>query len=1161
MKLYWSLLIGVCLAVSGLAAHAQQTSGEITGTVTDNTGAVIVGATVTATNTATQQVRSTTSNAAGNYVMPYLAPGTYNLVCSKQGFQAMRQQSIDVTVGAVLDISFAMQIGAVTSEITVTSAAPLLSTESTALQTNIGSRQIVSLPLNGRDYLSLVALTPNVENESAGGGGGGLMGGVRAQQAISVAGQRLEFNHYTLDGVENTDPDFNSYIIHPSVDALQEFTVLTGIYSAEFGRGASQINVTTRPGTNSYHGTAFEFLRNDYVDAHIWRQTGKKNPFKRNDYGFFLGGPLSIPHVFNAKNKLFFASSFEVDQDHELDRFVGSLPTQNMAAGDLSNYGIPKIYFPASRKATGACPVSSGGSYDPTTDTCIVSGTLNVIPSQYISPQAKAIMKVLYPTFPADTAAGYANDYETQSPLKIESTQFNQRIDWTQNSRSNWFGRFSWENDLDASATLIPQADSTFVGTTVRQAVIGNTFVVNQHMVNDARFAWDQFNNNYAGYYYGTTSDIPSQLGISGFTSVGGPTTNGVPAIGLSGGITGGGGQTPWITRDNLFQWIDDISYVKGNNSFKFGGMIERDRFNNFGNQKSVGEFDFDGASTNNPAIGSGTGFSFADFLFGTLSQYYRVAALPSAQLRRTIYAAYIQDDYKMRRNLTLNLGLRYDNTRPWVDKHDTIINMQWFQSGVNTTYTSPLPWVQPNSVLVPAAPTPILTRPGSGDFYQGIPFRYAEPQLVQRGNQYMGRSTVNASDFNYGPRVGINWAPGSNWSIRAGFGIYYMMDITNAVFDMVRNGGGKDGAVIGQNARTPGGVTNTLSSPWANEVGSPSCPGFSGVCQIAPQIQMNDQHNHTPYVEQYMFNVERQLSRNVAVDVGYMGNQGHHLMRDWIFNQAVPPSGPTDTSSVASRRPFPAYGNGQDMKDVGSSVYNAGDVKVTQRLSHGLQYMVALTWSHAIDFGSGVRPNGGDTLWPTNSYNMRAERGNSQFDMRRRLVGSFVYSLPFGAGQQFAPSNAVVNHIVSGWSMGGIITFADGTARNASTPLASPMGVLQNQPDATGQPYAPKNRNAAHYYNAAAFDYTNPALTYREGTMMRMTLTGPGSKIVDANISRTFHLWESHQLLFRVESFNLTNTVNWDAPGSSDTRSKTFGIITTASPMRELQGAIKYEF
>jgi Carboxypeptidase regulatory-like domain len=281
-----------CLATVAILAVYPQQFGEITGTTTDSTGAVIPGSVVTLTNTATQQVRTATSNGSGVYSLPNMLPGAYDFRAEKTGFKVSIRRGVEIQVGDVIRGDFALELGEVSQQVEVAGATELLNTESSTMGSVVGARQIVDLPLNGRDYLSLVTLSTNASAEGGGTGGSGLQGGVRGSTAISVAGQRLEYNHYTLDGAENTDPNFNSYIIHPSVDALQEFKVQTGIYSAEFGRGASQINVNTLPGTNAYHGAAFEFLRNFYLDARPWNVTGTKTPFRRNDYGFTLGGPI-----------------------------------------------------------------------------------------------------------------------------------------------------------------------------------------------------------------------------------------------------------------------------------------------------------------------------------------------------------------------------------------------------------------------------------------------------------------------------------------------------------------------------------------------------------------------------------------------------------------------------------------------------------------------------------------------------------------------------------------------------------------------------------------------------------------------------------------------------------------------------------------------------
>ena len=385
MKFFCTLLIVALVAFASSVAYAQQTTGQFTGTVTNASGAVVPGATVTATNVATQQVRTTSTNDTGAYTIPYLTPGVYAIKAQKQGFATEENANITLDVGSDLRVDFKMQVGQVTQQVEVSTAAPQISTESTAVESTVEAQQITALPLNGRDYIQLVALNPNVVAETTNNSNGqGGLGGTRAADLISISGQHLEYNHYTLDGIENTDPDYQTYIIRPSVDALQEFTVLTGVYSAEFGKGASQINATTLPGTNTYHGTAYDFLRNDDADAKIWTQPGAKNLFHREDYGFVLDGPLSIPHVVNGKDRLFFTSYFEGQNDKQLNLEKSSQLTQDMMAGNFADgmAGEYKIYWPASQVwsgTKGACQISSGGSYNTTTQTCTVAGTPNVI--------------------------------------------------------------------------------------------------------------------------------------------------------------------------------------------------------------------------------------------------------------------------------------------------------------------------------------------------------------------------------------------------------------------------------------------------------------------------------------------------------------------------------------------------------------------------------------------------------------------------------------------------------------------------------------------------------------------------------------------------------------------------------------------------------------
>jgi hypothetical protein len=1156
---YFKALLVVGSLGLGISQSYGQQTGEITGTVADSTTAVISGAALTVTNTSTQQVRTAISNESGSYTIPYLLPGNYDVKAEKAGFKVTTQAGVDVEVGGVARIDFSLQVGTTSQQVIVSTGEPLLASESVSLGTVIENKQITDLPLNGRDYLSLVALSPNVVSEAPSTAGSTLQGGVRAATALSVAGQRLEFNHYTLDGVENTDPNFNSYIIHPSIDAIQEFRVQTGVYSAEFGKGASQINVTTRSGANAYHLVAFEFLRNDYFDAKEWRQAGPKDPFRRNDYGFTLGGPISIPGLFDGKDRLLFMSNFEKLSDKLTTQENASFPTLAMRSGDFSAPGINPIYDPLTRVFT-----ATGGTATPFPG--------NIIPQSRLSPQALALLSYLPPpTYPGNSLLGPngTGNFVRQALAPTESTQFTQRIDWIERQQLTWFGRFSWQSDF----TTVPApniTDTLNVPTTVRQAVIGNTLIISPTKVNEARFAWDQFNNAIEGHFANTT-DIQSTLGIQGLSAPS-PVAYGLPTVGLGGGVNGFGGGSPYITRDQLFQGADSLSIIKGRHAITVGGEIRRDRYNQDGNQKATGEVDFDGASTNDPGKPAATGFVTADFMLGFLSQYYRVIALANGQLRRTSFATFIQDDWKATPKLTINAGLRYENARPWTDKNDNMIGTDLSSgSGVATG-----PWQglgsTPVSTLIPNTPQVILTRPGSGDFYQGLNFRYAstvscneinfcDSQQVQRGDQFMGHALVDANNWDFGPRVGLNYSPSKDMTFRAAYGIFFAQDIGNPLFDQARNLGGKDGTPVPTSGRDV-----MLSSPWASEA-SAKCPGWNGPCLAAPQVQTFAQHNRTPYVQQYLFNIQRQLNQNTVLELGYLGNVGHHLNRDILYNQAIPKSGPTDPTSIVQRKPFPAYGNFQTDASVVNSAYNALSVKLSQRIAHGLTYLVGFTWAKSMDNGSAVRPNGNNIFIPTNTYNLRGERGVSQFDLPHRFVASYLYELPFGKDKAFA-THGPLTYIIGGWQWGGILTLADGTGYSYTqladlANIGTPQG---NQPDYTGISSIPLHRSAKEFWNVAAANVTNSDLSWRMGSMGRNTLRTPGSEDFDSSLTKDIHIWESHVLNFRFEAFNVLNHPNWNPPSADARNATTFGVVTSALTQgsgaeRQLQFALKYSF
>jgi hypothetical protein len=663
--------------------------------------------------------------------------------------------------------------------------------------------------------------------------------------------------------------------------------------------------------------------------------------------------------------------------------------------------------------------------------------------------------------------------------------------------------------------------------------------------VNDFRFGWNAFANDRVGLQ-AYERNVQEELGIPGLFAAH-PAAYGIPAVSVGNGITGFGSGDPWVARNHTFQVTDSLSVIRGRHSIKFGFEFRRDRFNNFGNQKSTGEFIFQGRATFDPANRNATGFGYADFMIGELAQAARALATANALLRGTALYGYVQDDWKITNRLTLNLGLRYENTRPWYDKYRGIMNLQIFDPGVGANGLLP-----PDQTRVP-----ILTRPGGGDFYEDLAFRYHDGIPIQAGDEFLGRSLVNSDNNDFAPRIGLAYSPTDRWTFRTGAGVFYTKDTGNPVFDMARNQAGRGFFASNDERRN-----SNLGDPWAFQRSNFQCTGWAGDCLGPFQVLANDVNRRTPYVFQWLFNVQRQLSENIGLEIGYQGNAGRKLERQRNYNQAVLKTGPNDARSIPQRRPWPAHDRIQTVDGSVNSNYNALSLKLQQRFSKGLTYLVGYTWSKSIDGGSAIRTNSGDNLWPNNSYDLAAERGLSQFHVGQRFVASTLYELPFGQGKPYLSGANAIEKIFGGWQVGGIVTLSEGAPTNVGNIGDSfSVGGLGNRPHATGTSPLPDEPSAQQFWNIAAFDTRNPNLSWLAGNAGRNVLIRPGTIQADLSLAKNIRIREGHQLQFRFETFNSFNHPNWNTP-STDARSiSNFGVVTSARTMRELQFGLKYVF
>ncbi|MBI2686893.1 MAG: TonB-dependent receptor [Acidobacteria bacterium] len=1105
-----------------------QTFGEITGEVRDTSGAIVPGVTVTITNTATNAVRSAASNDAGVYSFPSLPPGTYNLRAEKQGFKAASVKQVEVQVQQTVRLDLDMAVGAVSETIEVSGTVTLLTTENATLGTVVENKRIVELPLNGRNYLQLVSLAPNTATGfPSAGQAQSRQGGFRADAAISVGGQRGAFNHYSLDGVENTDPNFNTFVIQPSIDALQEFKVQTGIYPAEFGRATTQINVLTKSGGNRFHGTAFEFLRNEKLDAKNYAFTAArppKDPFKWNQYGGTFSGPVIIPKLFNGRDKLFFMGNYEAFRQRRSTQSVYTLPTTAMQGGNFS--GVSEIYDPRTRV------VAADGTITSTR----FPG--DIIPADRIDPFSKKLLEFYrQPNLP-----GLSRNYQQAQGAPINRDQFILRMDFVESAKSQWAGRYSWGDEVQFNAGL--NLNGSQVLTNVEQYTGTNTRTLTPNIVNETRFGYTRFYNSTARELAGQR-DVVKELAIPGLAT-GAPITWGIPSIGIS-NYSGFGDDSegPYENKNSSLQFLNNTSWVHGRHTFRFGGEIRRDQFNQDGNQFARGSFGFEANATRRSGVGNNVGGNaFADFLLGEIRRPETAVAIGSARFRATSFSFYIDDSWKVTPKLTLALGLRYENTPPWLDTTGRL-------------FTAAIPFMDSTPNIQDQSRYPYFLRQGIGtDPYASIAVRWPNIRVAQDG--HLGDRLVARDNNDFAPRIGITWNPSSKWVIRSGAGMFYAQDTGNPRFDMARNIAGR----FRQESSS-----DRPDRQWAN--------AFKEIAGATAQVPnpytfANLYDRRTPYVTQYLFNVQREFGSSMALEAGYLGSVSRKLESLRAVNESIP--GPT--GSILSRAPYPTFGRIQLVDNGGRGNYNSLGVKLTKKYANGFSGLLSYTYAKSIDETSGIRVNGGDTLFPQNSYCMRCERALSTFDTRHRMTTSVLYDLPVGRGRKFEIANSFANAIIGGWQVGSIVTVSTGFPMTVGSGSdRSNTGSGNDRPNyISGVDPNLANHDPQRWFNPAAF-IVQPLGTF--GNVGRNTLISPSIFNWDFSTLKNFNLGfaEGHQMQFRFEAFNIPNHPNWGNPDANAgqiqrdaagniTNPGNFGVITgTRGNMRNLQLALKYIF
>ncbi len=1118
--------LGICFAVLAVLSSrvsvtsAQELAATLTGSVTDATGAAMQGAAVTIRNKDTGVERDVTTDGSGNYTATNLQPGNYTVTIKQAGFRTFSGQSVVLQVAQTRTVDARLEPGELSQQVTVEETATPIETSTAEQSGTVTGTQVRELALNNRNFEQLVLLQPGVSSQLPDEVGFGLANNT----TISVNGARAAANNWTVDGADINDSGSNATLLNvPSIDAIQEFTLQRSTYDAQYGRsGGGQVLVATKSGTNEFHGDAYEFVRNDYFNANSFfgNSSGQARPIERyNDFGFTVGGPAFVPKLYGRqRSKTYFFYSEEWRKSSTPNTTTDTVPTAAELSGTFTS---PITIAPA------GCVTQSGGNY-----------SLN--PSCW-SQNAKAYVNSIFSKYPANSGSSL-------NQLTVNNSQLNNyrqdllRVDQTISDKLHFFGRVM-QDDVPQNQPFglwggsnYPGVETVALDAPGKNAVGNLTWTITSHMVNELEYAysWGGINSNLNG----TANSTAFNSQLTGATTYQDPYGR-APNVNFTSGLTGlANGSAPYFERNVDQNIFDNFSWTLGNHTVRAGMTVQWMRKTENASSGAA-TFQFSG-SNGNP--------EFANFLLGQADYYTQPNTDTVPNLHYFNMEGYLQDDWKVTRKLTVNLGMRYSYFPSPTDVRNTLSNF--------------------DPLVYSAGAAPLLT--ATGNFAPGqstYPAIYSNGLIFPSGSACTAAraisSSVSCSPYgaevnpdstnNFGPRVGFAWDPigDAKTSIRAGYGMF---------FDRTLNGIWEQNAfanpplvqtvTINNNGTTS---QNIFDHPSAGVVAGPPLGPASLTATGTPTFKV-------PNYQDWNFSIQREVARNTTVELAYVATKGTHLLGDVDLNQPTLADREANPNvNINTIRPYAGYGAIKSRVTNYSSNYNSLQVSLNEKFARSFTGGVAFTWSKLL---TNMPVDRGQA--PQNTYDLNDNYGPSTLNTPYIFVANYVWQLPFWKEQK-----GVVGHVLGGWELSGITTVQSGQSQQilqANDPFsglysggiglnaAGISGGVVIRPDAVAPISMPKTLNqwfSTTSFRDAVGHFGNAGLG---------SLLGPGEQIWDLTLMKNVSFRERYSFQLRLEAFNAFNHVSYSSV-ATNTDAANFGQINGTHSPRNVQLGAKFYF